>query len=199
MRLHRHKKHEKIGKIFMNRGQLTQAEVLQRATHIRMVVFDVDGVLTDGTLYLGDGGEEYKAFYSRDGLGMKLLQASGVELGIITGRSSQVVLHRMESLGIKHVFQGRTEKLPAFQQLCSEANLAPDYVAFVGDDIIDLPVIQSAGLGIAVADAHPLVVRHAHWQTEHPGGRGAARDVCELIMQAQGTWAAQLARYDIMA
>lgn len=183
----------------MNKGQLTLAQVLERAANIRMAVFDVDGVLTDGTLYIGDGGEEYKAFYSRDGLGMKLLQSSGVELGIITGRTSQVVLHRMESLGIQHVFQGRTEKLPAFQQLCAEAGFSAAQVAFVGDDIIDLPVIQSAGLGIAVADAHPLVVRHAHWQTEHAGGRGAARDVCELIMQAQGTWAAQLSRYDVMA
>lgn len=181
----------------MNNQELSLREVLQRAERIRMVVFDVDGVLTDGTLFVDDHGEEYKAFFSRDGLGMKLLQSTGVELGIITGRTSQVVIHRMESLGITHVFQGRTEKLPAFEQLCQDAAMTPEQVAYVGDDIIDLPVILKAGLGVAVADAHPLVVRHAHWTTSSPGGHGAAREVCELIMQAQGTWGEQLARYGI--
>jgi 3-deoxy-D-manno-octulosonate 8-phosphate phosphatase (KDO 8-P phosphatase) len=172
-------------------------DVLEKAAQIRLVIFDVDGVLTDGSLYLGDDGQEYKAFYSRDGLGMKLLQDSGVEIGIITARSSNVVEHRMASLGIRHVYQGQKEKLPAFEGLCRKLALEAQQVAYVGDDIIDLPVMLQVGLAVAVADAHPLVARHAHWQTREVGGRGAARDVCELIMQAQGSWFTCLEQFGI--
>jgi len=171
-------------------------DILDKAAQIRLVIFDVDGVLTDGSLYLGDDGQEYKAFYARDGLGMKMLQDTGVEIGVITGRTSQVVAHRMNSLGIQHVFQGRIEKLPAFEELCALLRLDTSQVAYVGDDVIDLPVLRRVGLAVAVADAHPLVIRHAHWHTPSPGGRGAARDVCELIMQAQNTWLTQLAHFD---
>lgn len=170
-------------------------EILQRAARIRLVVFDVDGVLTDGSLFLGDGGEEYKAFHSRDGHGMKMLQEAGVELAVITGRTSKVVEHRMASLGIEHVFQGQQEKLPAFEALVARVGLAPAECAYVGDDVVDLPVMRRVGLAIAVQDAHPLVVRHAHWQTPSPGGRGAARDVCELILEARGELERMLARY----
>jgi len=156
------------------------------------VVFDVDGVLTDGSLFIGDDGQEYKAFHSRDGLGMKMLHRSGVEIGIITARSSEVVRHRMESLNIQHVYQGQQEKLPAFEDLVGKLGLSYEQTAYVGDDVVDLPVMRRAGLAIAVADAHPLARQHAHWQTPHGGGRGAARDVCELIMEAQQTLAAQL-------
>ncbi len=172
-------------------------DVLDKAARIRLIIFDVDGVLTDGSLYVGDDGQEYKAFYSRDGLGMKLLQQTGVEIGIITARTSKVVEHRMASLGIRYVFQGQKEKLPAFEQVCRELKLDADEVAYVGDDVIDLPVMLRAGLAIAVADAHPLVARHAHWQTREPGGRGAARDVCELIMQAQNTWRDSIRQFGI--
>jgi len=171
-------------------------DILDKAAQIRLVIFDVDGVLTDGSLYLGDDGQESKAFYARDGLGMKMLQDTGVEIGVITGRTSQVVAHRMNSLGIQHVFQGRIEKLPAFEELCALLRLDTSQVAYVGDDVIDLPVLRRVGLAVAVADAHPLVIRHAHWHTPSPGGRGAARDVCELIMQAQNTWLTQLAHFD---
>ncbi len=170
-------------------------DILEKAAQIRLVVFDVDGVLTDGSLFIGDDGQEYKAFHSRDGLGMKMLHRSGVEIGIITARSSEVVRHRMASLDIEHVYQGRLEKLPAFEDLVAKLGLAPEQTAYVGDDVVDLPVLRRAGLAIAVADAHPLVKQHAHWQTPHPGGRGAARDVCELIMEAQDTLAAQLQRF----
>lgn len=170
-------------------------EILQRAARIRLVVFDVDGVLTDGSLFLGDGGEEYKAFHSRDGHGMKMLQEAGVELAVITGRTSKVVEHRMASLGIEHVFQGQQDKLPAFEALVARVGLAPAECAYVGDDVVDLPVMRRVGLAIAVQDAHPLVVRHAHWQTPSPGGRGAARDVCELILEARGELERMLARY----
>ncbi len=170
-------------------------DVQRRAAQVRLVVFDVDGVLTDGRLYYTDDGLELKAFHSRDGHGMKLLMNSGVELAIITARRSPTVSKRMESLGIRHVFQGRLEKLPAYRELIASLGLQPEQTAYVGDDVVDLPVMTRVGLAIAVADAHPLVKRHAHWQTPHPGGRGAARDVCELIMEAQGTLEAQLAPY----
>lgn len=176
---------------------LDQREVMERAAKIKLLIFDVDGVLTSGALYLDDRGDEYKAFYSRDGLGMRLLQDSGVELAVITGRTSGVVTYRMESLDIKHVFQGRTDKVPAFEELRQNLNLQTEEIAYVGDDIIDLPVMRRVGLSAAPADAHPLVLRYAHWQTPHDGGKGAARDVCELIMQAQGNWQAQLARFGI--
>ena len=170
-------------------------DILEKAAQIRLVVFDVDGVLTDGSLFLGDDGQEYKAFHSRDGLGMKMLHRSGVEIGIITARESEVVRHRMASLDIEHVYQGRLEKLPAFEDLVAKLGLSAEQAAYVGDDVGDLPVLRRAGLAIAVADAHPLVKQHAHWQTPHPGGHGAARDVCELIMEAQNTLDTQLQRF----
>ena len=170
-------------------------DILEKARHIKLVVFDVDGVLTDGSLFLGDNGLEYKAFHSRDGFGMKMLKDTGVELGIITARTSDVVRHRMASLGITHVYQGRHDKLTAFRELLAKLNLSTEQVAYVGDDVVDLPVLRNAGLAIAVQDAHPLAKQHAHWQTPQAGGRGAARDVCDLIMEAQGTLQAQLDHY----
>lgn len=170
-------------------------DILAKAARVRLVVFDVDGVLTDGSLYLGDDGQEYKAFHSRDGHGMKMLQEVGIEIGIITGRTSEVVRHRMESLGIRHVYQGQLQKLPAFQDLIARLGIDPDAVAYVGDDVVDLPIMVRVGLAIAVADAHPLVARHAHWQTANPGGRGAARDVCELVLDAKGELKELLRQY----
>lgn len=170
-------------------------DILQRAAQIRLVVFDVDGVLTDGSLFFGDDGQEYKAFHSRDGHGMKMLQMTGVDIAIITGRTSSVVEHRMENLGIRHVFQGQLDKLPTFQRLCDELGLEPAHTAYVGDDVVDLPILRRVGLAVAVQDAHHLVKQHAHWQTPSPGGRGAARDLCELIMEAQGTLDGQFRRY----
>ncbi|MGM0593132.1 MAG: 3-deoxy-manno-octulosonate-8-phosphatase KdsC [Pseudomonadota bacterium] len=170
-------------------------DIMQRAVGIELVIFDVDGVLTDGSLFLGDDGQEYKAFNSRDGHGMKMLQASGVAIGIITGRTSKVVEHRMESLGIKHVYQGQADKLPAFEGLLQKLSLSPEQVAYVGDDVVDLPILIRAGLAIAVQDAHTLVKQHSHWTTPSPGGRAAARDVCEMIMQARGTLEQQLNHY----
>jgi 3-deoxy-D-manno-octulosonate 8-phosphate phosphatase (KDO 8-P phosphatase) len=167
-------------------------DILAKAAQIKLVVFDVDGVLTDGSLFVGDDGQEYKAFHSRDGLGMKLLRKSGVEIGIITARTSEVVKHRMENLDIQHVYQGRLDKLPALEELLAKLGLSFAQTAYVGDDIVDLPVMRQVGLAIAVQDAHPLAKQHAHWQTPHGGGRGAARDVCELIMEAQNTLDTQL-------
>jgi 3-deoxy-D-manno-octulosonate 8-phosphate phosphatase (KDO 8-P phosphatase) len=170
-------------------------DIIARARAVRLVVFDVDGVLTDGALYIDTEGREHKVFHSRDGHGMKMLRDCGVELAIITGRSSPAVTHRMASLGIEHVFQGQQDKLPAFRQLLVTLGLAAEQAAYVGDDVVDLPIMRRVGFAVAVADAHPLVQRHAHWQTANPGGRGAARDVCELIMEAQGRLDAVLERY----
>ena len=170
-------------------------DILDKAAKIKLLVFDVDGVLTDGSLIVGDDGQEYKAFFSKDGLGMKMLQQTGVKIAVITARTSNVVIHRMKSLGIKHIYQGQLEKLPAFEKILTELDLSPEQAAYVGDDVIDLPVLQQVGLAITVADAHPLVKQYAHWQTPQCGGRGAARDVCELIMQAQGTLEEQLHKY----
>lgn len=167
-------------------------DILNLAKKIKLVIFDVDGVLTDGSLFFGDDGQEYKAFYSRDGLGIKLLQRTGVEVGIITARDSQLVNHRMENLGIEHLYQGRLDKIAAFEEMISKLNVSPEQTAYAGDDVVDLPVMKKVGLAIAVQDAHPFVKKHAHWITEHNGGRGAARDACELIMEAQGTLEEQL-------
>lgn len=180
--------------VSMNMAEISP-DVRARAAKIKLMAFDVDGVLTDGSLYYGHDGREYKVFHSRDGHGMKMLQRSGVEIAIITARSSQAVAHRMANLGITHVYQGALEKLPAFQQLITALRLDPQQVAYVGDDIVDLPVMTRVGLAIAVADAHEDVHRRAHWCTRMPGGRGAARDACELIMRVQGTYDGLLKTY----
>jgi 3-deoxy-D-manno-octulosonate 8-phosphate phosphatase (KDO 8-P phosphatase) len=170
-------------------------DILERASRIRLLIFDVDGVLTDGSLFLGDDGQEYKAFNSRDGHGIKMLQKHGVTVAIITGRTSKVVEHRMANLGVTHIYQGKLEKLPAFEELIKEVGVSADQTAYVGDDVVDLPVMRKVGLAIAVQDAHPMVVRHSHWQTPTAGGRGAARDVCEMLMEAHGVLEQELGRY----
>lgn len=167
----------------------------ERASKIRLVLFDVDGVLTDGSLFYGDDGQEYKAFNSRDGHGMVMLQKSGVQIGIITGRTSEVVNLRMKGLGIELVYQGQRDKLPAYEELKARLGLTDEQIAYVGDDVVDLPVMRRVGLAIGVADAHAEVRQRAHWCTQAPGGRGAAREICEFLMQAQGTWDEQMAFY----
>jgi len=170
-------------------------DIFDRAMHIKLVIFDVDGVLTDGGLHIDNNGAEHKIFNSRDGHGMKMLQDSGVEIAIISGRKSESVSHRMASLAIEHVHQGHQEKLPVFDALIKKLSLDTGQVAYVGDDVVDLPIMRKVGLAIAVQDAHELVKKHAHWQTPNKGGRGAARDVCELIMEAQGTIENQMGKY----
>jgi 3-deoxy-D-manno-octulosonate 8-phosphate phosphatase (KDO 8-P phosphatase) len=170
-------------------------EILQRAARIKLLIFDVDGVLTDGSLFLGDDGQEYKAFHSQDGHGIKMLQRNGVRCAIITGRTSKVVEYRMRNLGIDLVYQGQENKLDGFAHLMEQVGLEPEQVAYVGDDVVDLPVMRKVGLAIAVADAHPLVLEHAHWRTPRGGGRGAARDVCEMLMEAHGVLQQELETY----
>jgi 3-deoxy-D-manno-octulosonate 8-phosphate phosphatase (KDO 8-P phosphatase) len=161
-------------------------DILLKAAQIRLVIFDVDGVLTDGKLYLGNDGNEFKAFHSRDGHGMKMLLDEGVEIAVISGRRSTAVEQRMADLGIPHVYLGSQDKLAVFEALLKARKLIAEQVAYVGDDIIDLAVMRRVGLAIAVQDADPFVKRHTHWQTPSSGGCGAARDVCELILEARG-------------
>jgi len=180
----------------MSQQDIEERGIQERARAVRMIAFDVDGVLTDGSLIYGDDGQEYKAFNSRDGHGIKMLRASGVETAIITGRSSQVVLLRARNLGIAHLFQGADDKLGAFEKLLASMNLAPEQIAYMGDDLVDLPVLRRCGLAISVPDAPDAVKARCHYVTHTGAGRGAAREACELILRAQGTWAAQLALYD---
>lgn len=170
-------------------------DILAKAKPIRLIIFDVDGVLTDGSLFLGDDGQEYKAFNSRDGHGMVMIQKTGVMLAIITGRTSEVVRIRMESLGIEHVYQGRRDKLPAYDELKGALGLSDEQIAYVGDDVVDLPIMRRVGFSIAVADSHPMVLEHAHFTTHARGGRGAGREVCELVMNAKGTLQGMLDSY----
>ncbi len=171
-------------------------QVYEIAAAIRLVIFDVDGVLTDGSLFYGDDGQEYKAFNSLDGHGIKMLHRTGVESAIITGRTSQVVLHRARNLNISRIFQGADDKLLSYQTLLQETGLRPEQTAYMGDDIVDLPVLRRCGLAITVPAAPELVRSQAHYVTRAAGGRGAVREACELIMRAQGTWEAQLALYN---
>jgi 3-deoxy-D-manno-octulosonate 8-phosphate phosphatase (KDO 8-P phosphatase) len=170
-------------------------DVASKAAQIQLVIFDVDGVLTDGRLYLGNDGNEYKAFHIRDGHGIKMLLEAGVDVAIISGRHAASVERRMADLGIRHAYLGVPDKLAVFNSLLVRLGLPAEQVAFVGDDLIDLPVMGRVGLAIAVQDTDPFVKQHAHWQTPSRGGRGAARDVCELLLEARGQLAALRDRY----
>ncbi|MFO1372170.1 MAG: 3-deoxy-manno-octulosonate-8-phosphatase KdsC [Candidatus Competibacteraceae bacterium] len=170
-------------------------DLLSKAAQIQLVIFDVDGVLTDGRLYLGNDGNEYKAFHIRDGHGIKMLLDSGVEVAIISGRHAASVEQRIADLGIRYAYLGVQDKLAVFNSLLARLTLNAEQVAYVGDDLIDLPVMARVGLAIAVSDADPFVKQHAHWQTPSRGGCGAARDVCELLLEARGQLAAIRARY----
>jgi len=167
-----------------------------RASKIRLACFDVDGVLTDGSLYVGpDGVELVKAFNVQDGLGLKLLEENGVRVALITARSHAAVAQRAFELGIRHVFQGERDKFGRVDSLCEEMDLELEQVCFVGDDLPDLAPMAAVGLAVAVANAHPWVREHAHWRTTHTGGNGAAREVADLLLVAQNKAAALLERH----
>ncbi len=159
------------------------------------MIFDIDGVMTDGGLTVGDDGQEYKTFHSHDGLGLKLLKRSGIELAIITGRTSDVVMHRAKNIGAKHVYQGAEDKLVAYQDLLKTLDLAPEETGFMGDDIVDIPPMLRCGLAVSVPAAFDVVKERAHYVTTRLAGKGAVREVCELIMQAQNTYETVTARY----
>ena len=152
---------------------------------IALLVLDVDGVLTDGRLYYGPRGETLKVFDVKDGFGLKNLMRAGVEVAIISGRRSAAVTRRARELGIRHVFQGATEKLPIFERLRKRLKLEASQCACVGDDVPDVPIMRAAGLAFAVADAHPAAIQAAHMATPNRGGRGAVRDICDLLIAAR--------------
>jgi 3-deoxy-D-manno-octulosonate 8-phosphate phosphatase (KDO 8-P phosphatase) len=170
-------------------------DVFEKARRVRLTLLDVDGVLTDGSLYISDSGDEYKAFNTQDGHGLRMLKASGVELAIITGRTSRCVEMRAQNLGIGFLYQGVEDKLEVYNSLLKKFSLSAEATAFIGDDVVDLPAMRRAGLAICVPESPSLVKQFAHYVTQAPGGRGAVREVCELIMQAQGTYSAQIASY----
>ena len=156
------------------------------AADIQMVVFDVDGVFTDGRIWINHQGEETKSFHVRDGHGVRMLIHYGVQVAVLSGRESKAVNVRMRELGVTDVLQGRIDKRSAFTDLANSKNLPPEQVAFVGDDIIDVPAMQLAGLSFAVANAHDWVKSHADHITQEIGGHGAVREVCELILDSKG-------------
>lgn len=169
--------------------------LLDRASRIKLAIFDVDGVLTDGRLYFLEDGTEMKAFNTLDGQGIKMLMASGVATAIISGRNSPSTERRARNLGIPHVYQGREDKLVVLAELVGRLGLSYEQVAHLGDDLPDLPVMRRVGLGMAVANANAFVRQHAHGITEAKGGEGAAREYCELILRAQGNLDAALNHY----
>ena len=173
----------------------TFSDVLAKAARIQLAIFDVDGVLTDGRLYLGNDGNEFKSFHIRDGQGMKLLLDSGMHVAIISGRNDASVERRMRSLGVQDVYLGIENKRSVFHNLLAKFALGAEQVAYTGDDLIDLPVMTQVGLAIAVANADVFIKEHAHWQTPNAGGAGAVRDVCELLLEARGQLQALRNRY----
>ncbi|MCW8194377.1 HAD hydrolase family protein [Proteobacteria bacterium 005FR1] len=176
-------------------NQLSEQELAARARRIKLLLLDVDGVLTDGRLYFGNNGEELKAFHILDGHGIKQLQTSGVKVGIITGRESALVVRRARELSVEILIQKSPDKVISLQQVASDEGLQLEQIAFMGDDYPDLPVIRRVGLGLTVANGHPEVRAHAHWQSRRSGGDGAVREACDMIMQAQGTYEAALQKY----
>ena len=169
--------------------------VLQRARRVKLMIFDVDGVLTDGHLWYGPGGEALKAFSVLDGHGIRMLMHSGIEVALLSGRSSPAVATRAAELGVRHAFQGIEDKRAAFEKLLRSLRLAPAEAGFMGDDVVDLPVMRRCGFACAPATAHRLVAKHAHFIASAPAGGGAAREVCEYLLQAQGGLEAALAGY----
>jgi len=171
------------------------ADALERARRLRLMVFDVDGVLTDGRLWYGPRGEELKAFDARDGLGLQLLGQCGVAAALLSGRRSKALTMRAAELGLRHVLQGVAEKRPAFEGLLAQLGLEPLAAGYMGDDLPDLPVLGRCGFACAPPGAHVLALRRAHYVADAPAGGGAAREVCEYVLGAQGVLENAVARY----
>jgi 3-deoxy-D-manno-octulosonate 8-phosphate phosphatase (KDO 8-P phosphatase) len=178
----------------MTNNQHDQA-ILEKARKLKLLILDVDGVLTDGRLFFDAEGNEYKSFHARDGHGIKLLRQTGVEVAVISGRKSNSVALRMKSLGIEYVYQGHENKIAAFNEVIEKIGIMPEQAAHVGDDLLDLPIMIRVGFAIAVNDANFAVKQRADWCTSLSGGQGAVREVCDFIMQAQGTFDGVLGAY----
>jgi 3-deoxy-D-manno-octulosonate 8-phosphate phosphatase (KDO 8-P phosphatase) len=166
-----------------------------RAARIKLMIFDVDGILTDGSLHFGADGEVLKTFNVLDGHGIKMLQQSGVAAAIISARQSPIVLRRATDLGIRHVQQGIHDKRSAFELLLKETSLPADLCGFIGDDVIDLPILTRVGFAASVPNGHAEVRSRVHYVTQASGGRGAAREICDLVLRAQGNYEAAMASY----
>lgn len=179
----------------MDQYPLASPEVLARAGSVRLMIFDVDGVLTDGSLHYGPEGEMIKTFNVLDGLGIKLLQRAGIATAIISARSSQNVARRAKDLDISHLYQGVHDKSAAFADLLQQLDLAADGAGFIGDDIIDLPILCRVGFAASVPNGHIEVRSRVHYVTTAAAGKGAAREVCDLILRAQGRHQDILADY----
>lgn len=175
--------------------QTLTPELQARAAAVKLLIMDVDGVLTDGRIFIRDNGEEIKSFHTLDGHGLKMLQATGVQTAIITGRDAPSVGVRAKQLGIGHYYKGIHDKRAAYAQLRAEAGVEEHECAFIGDDVVDLPVMVRCGLPVAVPEAHWFTLQHAAYVTQKSAGNGAVRELCDLIMQAQGTLEAALQEY----
>jgi len=175
--------------------QSPSADALERARRVKLMLFDVDGTLTDGNLWYGPSGEEIKAFHSFDGHGIKMLAKSGVRVALLTGRSSPAVAARATELGIEHVLQGVAQKRETYEALLDRLRLSQDAAGYMGDDLVDIPVLKRCGFACAVHEAPEEVRKHAHYVAASPAGAGAAREVCEFIMRAQNTFAGVLQEY----
>ena len=167
---------------------MDEAEIQRRAARVKLLLMDCDGVLTDGRIWILENGEDQKAFHTRDGLGIDLLHRAGLKSGIISGRISSALERRAQSLGVSYLWQGRDDKRQAFADTLVQAQVTSEQVAFVGDDLTDLPLMVQAGFAVAVADAVAEVKAHAHYVTKLKGGKGAVREVVELILKTQGRW-----------
>ncbi|WP_117236100.1 3-deoxy-manno-octulosonate-8-phosphatase KdsC [Vibrio maerlii] len=165
-------------------GEVEQ-HILDIAKDIKLLICDVDGVFSDGLIYMGNNGEELKTFHTRDGYGVKSLMNAGIEIAIITGRKSQIVENRMRALGISLIYQGQDDKVKAYQDICDKLNISAQQTGYVGDDLIDWPVMEKVALKVCVTDGHPLLVKRANYVTKIKGGHGAVREVCDLILQAR--------------
>lgn len=163
--------------------------------HIKLLICDVDGVLTDGTIIYNDQGSETKIFNVKDGFGIRLLMEAGIAFYIVTGRRSEALYSRCKNLGIDHIFDGVKDKAAVFDRILDQSGLAGSDIAFIGDDLPDLPLMKKVGLSIAVGDAHEMVLKHADMVTSATGGNGAVREVCEAVLKAQGTWEALVERF----
>ena len=171
------------------------AELIERIRSVKLAIFDVDGVLTDGRLHYGPNGEESKVFNTLDGHGLKMLRESGVELAIISGRESKALERRTQDLGIAQLFMGAENKLNTFETLLKSLSLSPAQSAGLGDDVVDLPFLTRCGFAACVPSAPAYVKQHVHYVTSARGGHGAAREFCDLIMQTQGTWDTAMKKY----
>lgn len=170
-------------------------ELGERARHLQWLLFDVDGVFTDGRLFYGPDGERYKEFDVRDGLGIKLAQKAGLKVGILSGRTSEALRYRATELGVDALVMDRSDKKPAFEELLAARKITADRVAYIGDDLLDLPVLLRCGLSFAPADAVPEVRERVHKVLLRPGGRGAVREMCEFVLRARGEWDHLIAPY----